>query len=374
MMRASLGEPRVSAGEGLLAAGDAGSAIRAFQQAVYLNPDSYEAHVGLARAFLSCGFDDNAIEHFRRAALLRPLSLAEAQDLADAIRARDQRRFKLRHATEVFGKRTLRFLGVGWEGANYVVREPDGSRSVVKLFHPAFVRLINFAGAGGIYRQPVASAAGDIRRMADGPAGGGHALYCARPIEIDKRIVAITYRYEYLIPIGWRCLQARSVRPALLATFCCTQAYLLRTFALTLSDAWASRQFMFTLDGRLRYVDYGTTIVPVDDFRCREDHWEVLVVIDILFSVFAPQHEALLIGASAAQAAGRTGVLGAETRRVPLARELLRHLESGKWEAFLDADFYRHLARNVCTDVGILPRLAGSAANLRRRVRQLGVA
>lgn len=368
------GPRAATAGEALLAAGDWGGAIRAFQQAIHLYPDSPSAQVGLARAFLGGGFTDNAIEHFRRAAQRGPLSTADAQAMASAIRARDRRQFELRHATEVCGRRALRFLGAGWEGANYVVRERDGSRSVIKLFHPAFVRLINVAGLGGICRRPVASAAGDIRRMANGPAGSGHALYRARPIEVDGRIVAITYRYEYLMSIGWRCLRTRSARLALLAAFCRTQAYLLGTFALCLSDAWASRQFMLNLDGQPRYIDYGTTIVPVNDFRCREDHWEVLAAIEILFSVFEPGREAVLIGLTAEQAAGRTGVLNAQARHLPAARDVLRYLESGKWEVFVDADFYRYLGKDAPVTVGFLPRLVGGAGLLRRRVQQLGVA
>lgn len=372
---ASFDGPRaVAAAEALLAAGDWDRAIRAFQQAIYLHPDSPSAQVGLARAFLSGGFTDNAIEHFRRAARLGPLSPADAQAMAGAIQARDRRQLDLRAATEVLGLRALRFLGAGWEGTNYVVRERDGSRSVIKLFHPAFIRLINFAGFGGICRQPVASAADDIRRMAHGPAGSGHALYRARPIEVDGQIMAVTYRYEYLMPIGWRCLRTRSTRLALLAAFCRTQAYLLGTFALSLSDAWASRQFMLNLDGQVRYVDYGTTIVPVNDFRCREDHWEVLAAIEILFSVFEPRREGLLIGLTAEQAAGHTGVLDAPARELPPAREMLRRLASGKWEAFLDADFYRYLGKDAPAAVGFLPRLAGGAGLLRQRVRQLGVA
>lgn len=367
--------PRVvAAGDALLAVGDWDGAIRAFQQVIHVHPDSQPAHAGLARAFLDGGFTDNAIEHFRRAARLGPLPPAHAHAMASAIRARDRRQRELRRASEVCGRRALRFLGAGWEGANYVVRERDGSRSVVKLFHPAFVRLINFDGLGGIYRRPVASAAGDMRRMAYGPAGSGHALYAARPIEIDGQIVAITYRYEYLMPIGWRCLRTRSARLALLAAFCRTQAYLLGTFALTLSDAWASRQFMLNLDGQLRYVDYGTTIVPVNDFRCREDHWEVLAAIEVLFSVFEPRREAVLIGLTAEQAAGRIGVLNAQARYLPPAREMLRHLESGKWEVFTDADFYRYLGKGAPVAVGFLSRLVGSAGLLRRRVQQLGVA
>lgn len=367
---AELSEPRqyLMAGQHSLRAGDHYGAARAFHQAAHLDPDLRAAYVGLARAFLEGGFTDNAIQHFGRAAHFGPLDAEDVRLFAKAMQCRDRHAWDLRHTKDVLGMPVLRYLGAGWEGANYLVRAPDGTRVVVKIFHPAFARLINYDGLGGIYRKPVVSARRDLRRLAARLDEGGHALYRFEPVEVDGWVVGIKYRYQYLLPIGWHGLKTQSMRRAMLAAFFRSQAYLLKTFALCLSDVWATRQFMLSMDGHPRYVDYGTTIIPVDDFRCREDHWEMMAAVELLFSVFEPEREALLSGMHAEQALRCAATLDPMVRRLRFVREILQRLEAGRWDAFLDADFYRYLGENLPPTAGFLPRLAGGANVLRQRV------
>ena len=366
---AALGESAqlVAQGQRALDAGDDFGAARAFQQAIYRNRNQRSAYTGLARAFLAGGFTDNAIQHFVRAAKLGALSAEDESQWAKAVALRERRGWDLRRARSVLGLPVVRFLGAGWEGANYVAREPSGARVVVKMFHPAFVRLINYEGVGGVYREPVPSAGRDLKRLAAGANERGHALYRFQPLEVDGEVVAVKYDYEYLLPISWRSLRTQSMRLAVLAGFLRTQAYLIRTFALCLSDAWVSRQFMLSVRGHPRYVDYGTTIIPLDDFRCREDRWELFAVIEILLSVFKPEREAMLSGAPLSQAIECVLTLGPGARRFRLVREMLQHLESGRWEMFLDADFYRHLGKDLPVTAGFLPRIAVGASALRHR-------
>lgn len=358
----------LAAGQDALAGDDAYAAARAFQQAIYLDPTLYPAYIGLARAFFAGGFIDNAIQHFARAARFGSVGADDQSLWAQAVHMRDARTAELKRARELLGMPVLRFLGAGWEGANYTVREPDGARVVVKAFHPAFVQLINYDGPGGVYREPVPSARRDFLRLAAGPDERDHALFRFRPIEVDGRIVAVKYRYQYLLPVGARCLRSHSMRLAVLAAFFRSQAYLLRRFALCLSDAWAMRQFMVNVHGQPYYVDYGTSIIPIDDFRCREDHWELLAAIELLCSVFEPEREAQLSGSRVGQAVRCAAALGAAARRLPCVRTMLRHLEAGKWDVFLDADFYRHLGDGLPTAAGVLPRIAGGASVLRHKV------
>lgn len=357
----------VARGQRALDAGDDFGAARAFQQAIHLNRNQRSAYIGLARVFLAGGFTDNAIQHFVRAAKLGALSADDESLWAKAVGLRDRRGWDLRQAKTVLGLPVVRFLGAGWEGANYVAREPSGARVVVKLFHPAFVRLINYDGIGGVYREPVPSAGRDLKRLAAGPDERDHALYRFQPLEVDGKIVAVKYGYEYLLPISWRSLRTQSMRLAVLAAFLRTQAYLLRTFALCLSDAWVSRQFMLNVQGHPRYVDYGTTIIPLDDFRCREDHWELFAVIEILLSVFEPEREAMLSGAPLGQAIECVLTLGPTARRFGLVREMLQHLQAGRWGMFVDADFYRYLGKDLPVTAGFLPRIAVGASALRHR-------
>lgn len=362
-------EHHLTSGQELLAEGDVDGATRAFQQAVHLDPTLGPAYSALGRAFLAGGFIDNAIQHFVRAARLGGLRPEDEPLLQKALRARDRRAWELLRARTVFGLPVLRFLGAGWEGANYLALDRDGARVVVKAFHQAFVRLINYEGLGGVFRKPVPSARHDLERLATLPEAGAWALHRVRPIEVGGRIAGVTYPYEYLLPLHDRCLGMRGMRLAIVSAFFRTQAYLLERFRLCLSDAWASRQFMLTLRGRPRYVDYGTTIIPIDDFRCREDHWEVLAAVELLYSVFEPRKEHLLNGVRLGQGIICAAALGAVARRHRFVRELLHQLERGRLEAFVDPAFYRHLARRLPAAAGIAPRLVAGAGALRGRLR-----
>lgn len=361
-------EHYLASGEQLIAQGDVDGATRAFQQAVHLDPAFGPAYSALARAFFQGGFIDNAIQHFARAARLGGLGPDDEPLLQKALRARHQRAWELRRARTVLGLPVLRFLGAGWEGASYLALGPDGARLVVKAFHPAFVRLINYDGLGGVYRKPVPSARRDLERLATLPEAGAFALYRIRPIESEGRIVGVTYPYEYLLPLPGRSLAVRRLRLAILGVFFRTQAYLLERFRLCLSDAWAARQFMLSLRGHPRYVDYGTTIIPVDDFRCQEDHWEVLAAVDLLYSVFEPGKEYLLSGVRVAQGIGYVTGLHPAAGRHRFVRELLSQLERGRLEAFVDPAFYRHLSRRLPVKAGLVPRMIAGASVLRRRL------
>lgn len=361
-------EHYLRSGQQLLAEGDVDGATRAIQQAVHLDPSLGPAYSALARAFLQGGFIDNAIQHFVRAARLGGLGPDDEPLLQKALRARHHRAWEMLRARTVLGLPVLRFLGAGWEGANYLALGKDGVRVVVKAFHPAFVRLINYDGLGGVYRKPVLSARHDLERLATLPDAGAWALHRVRPIEADGRIAGVTYPYEYLLPLHGRCLGMRGMRLAIMGTFFRTQAYLLERFRLCLSDAWATRQFMLSLNGRPRYVDYGTTIIPIDDFRCREDHWEVLAAVELLYSVFEPRKEPLLSGVRVGHGIGCVAALGAAARRHRFVRELLHQLERGRLEAFSDPAFYRHLGRRLPVKAGVAPRLIAGAGVLRRRI------
>ena len=69
------------------------------------------------------------------------------------------------------------------------------------------------------------------------------------------------------------------------------QAHLLQTAAALMSDLHP-KLFMLGASGRIRFIDYGASLLPGTDFRIAEDRLHVLALIRLLVQAFAPDEQA----------------------------------------------------------------------------------
>jgi hypothetical protein len=105
-------------------------------------------------------------------------------------------------------------------------------------------------------------------------------------VVVDGQLEAIYYPYRRLYVIGREPLGNPSLRLALVSAALSGQTHLIRNMGMLMSDLRAG-QFMLDGLGRVRYVDYGASILPITDFRVVEDRLHVVALVRLLVEVFA---------------------------------------------------------------------------------------
>lgn len=176
----------------------------------------------------------------------------------------------------------VRRLGEGQEGAVYAVRSPTGQILVAKLFHERIVREVNIGAFAGKQKRAVPPAAPRLRAYANGIRTLTEGLYPISLVENDSQLIGLLYPFEPLYQVRGVLLNLPVVRLAFLGAFCRAQAWLLSYLRLGITEP----QFMIAHDGTLRYIDYGPMLVPLDDFRCQEDHYLDLTLFRLLYGLF----------------------------------------------------------------------------------------
>jgi hypothetical protein len=177
----------------------------------------------------------------------------------------------------VHGFQILKPLGRGREGEVFRARR-DGHQYVLKVLHNPIPRL-----------QMAASLQAYSERVTAKEAG----FYPVKLIHGEETIVGLYYDYEplFIVPGNWYYRSDRLTRAllspdrlarALLSQYCLSQAYLLSRHSMAMQDG---AQYMLGRDGRFRYIDYGSTIVTVDDEWCRARGY---VVFSLLRALFEP--------------------------------------------------------------------------------------
>lgn len=176
----------------------------------------------------------------------------------------------------------VRKLGQGQEGAIYAVRSATGQLLVAKLFHERIVQEVNVGAFAGKRKRAVPPAAPRLRDYARGVQTVTEGLYPISLIENNSQLIGLLYSFEPLYQVRALLLKLPVVRLAFLGAFCRAQAWLLNHLRLGITEP----QFMIARDGTFRYIDYGPMLVPLDDFRCQEEHYLDLTLYRLLYGLF----------------------------------------------------------------------------------------
>ena len=328
--------------------------IRELVSYVHSNRHDYIPYIHLGKAFLSNGFVDNAIEAFNKSIYLNKKNPETKNYLLQAIKIKNDRTDKLLHLKKISVFTVEKFIGMGWEGAVYKVFDHKNNKYIIKLFHPPFVKLINYEGLGGIYHKTVRSRARELIKLSWIDDTRDNPIYTIDLLWKDSDIIGVKYQYQHLMMLDKRSIYKNHTGNFLLKNFFNIQAYLLRNKKSCLYDS-SVKNFMVSIDGDLHYVDYGTSIIPVDDFRCCEEHWETVALIKLLFAIFNPRNaNSLEMNGLEAIFRKKTGLIES-MEESKIVKEIVNLVDSGRFEFFLDYSFYQYLHHHISGSIRIMP-------------------
>jgi hypothetical protein len=324
------------------------AAIRCLRSSLYYDPSLRPAYSDLAALFLSLNMAGQAMHTIDIARNRFDLNGKET-GLHDLARSAHQAIHRTAAMQEtVLGFSVDTFLGAGWEGAVYRAIDSHKTKWIVKAFHPGEIKLINYEGMGGVLRNPLPSCQQDLESLETEAARESKidTIYPIKLIRIEGKIVGIKYPYEKLWEINQEIRRHPSIKLLSLVAFFKVQAFLIKTCRILLNDP--VNGFMITRDGRIRYIDYGRSIIPIDDFRCREDCLDALCFFRFLFHIIEPSREIKKIIQSVRYSAHTNkaclSVLLKESKRQPGLTPVLSDVSNDHLDVFHDSDFYETLA------------------------------
>jgi len=336
--------------------GDNEGAIGACQNAIYHDKNFTDAFLLMSKAFINRGYLDAAVAKLQKALSLDPNNSRAKSLLAEAVAARAKRNRDFVNTERIDEYTVLKYLGSGWEGAVYIARDIKGSKFVIKIYYPHYVQEINHDGLIRILRRPVESSRNHLinlsKNLRQNLQRDCDILYPIDILEIDGEIKGIFYKYEKLIKIKKRHLIYPDVVLGILSAFFRTQSYLIKNLRLCLSDA-SINQFMITRTGSFRFIDYGVSIVPIDDFRCLEEHWEIITLISFLYQLFNPEKLQSFDGSNFEVVLDKFDGLLPFSKQYYFLNEILEVIGSKKYSYFLDYRFYLRLAAKLPRRLGI---------------------
>lgn len=324
------------------------AAIRCLRSSLYYDPTLRPAYSDLAELFLSldmAGQAMNAINIARDRFGSNPKETG-LHDLA-------QNAYREVHHTAAMQETVLgfsvdKFLGAGWEGAVYLVRDSHKTKWIVKAFHPGEIKLINYEGIGGLLRNPLQNCQLDLELLEAEAARDSSIdiIYPFKLIKSERKIVGIKYPYEKLWEINAEISRHPSIKMLSLMAFFNVQSFLIKTCRLLLNDP--VNGFMIKRGGGIRYIDYGRSIIPIDDFRCREDYLDAICFFRFLFHIIKPSSAIKKIIQSLRYSTHtnkeRLSVLIKESKREPRLTPVLSDVSHDHLDVFHDSDFYETLA------------------------------
>lgn len=325
-------------------------AIGACQNALYVNKNLNDAMLLLADALVQLGYVDAAILYLQGVLAVEPQNNDAKLVLDRANSILSGRICQIISIKRIDRYSVIKYLGSGWEGAVYLTQDSLGDKFVVKLFHPHIAKEINGQGPVRTLRNPVArcrpilwSLSNCVKRTAKKNCD---TLYAIDFLNDGDAINGIVYRYEYLIGIQRRYLKYFDVPIGVVGAFLRTQAYLLQNMQCCLVDA-LPRQFMITRTGEFRLIDYGIAIVPIDDFRCMEEHWEIVSFIRLLDKLFNPKKKHLFFDTNINVLASNLNGLYETAQQHDWLNVTLATLDKRRYRDFLDYNFYLDLASKL---------------------------
>jgi hypothetical protein len=105
-------------------------------------------------------------------------------------------------------------------------------------------------------------------------------------------------------------------------------------------------QFMLNRKGELRFIDYGESINPVDDFRCLEDHWEILTLIKFLYQIYRPNLiKEITLNNFKVIGSNDNGLL--DYAYLPFIEKIISLIMQSEYSAFVKPSLYEELIYDV---------------------------
>jgi len=274
----------------------------------------------------------------------------------------------------------IKKLGVGCEGSVYLVAKAEGkTRCILKIFHEKSLDAVNNIHTAGFYSRDVGPSSEHLVRYSNANRERVAGMY---PIDLVQgsanNALGVTYPYEKLrhVPVAvFR--KYPNFHQALFTAFCRSQAFLLEKHGMGISDSAASN-FMISSRGEFRFIDYGVMLIPVDDFRAREEGYLAKAFIDTLLIPVGRQTEhqgTVPLGQPYCQC--DDSGLEEACKYSPWLSGIIEEVRGADAALFLDPEAYKKWAQLVSVDS------VGAAATLskiimpekykatRRRIRRL---
>jgi hypothetical protein len=352
-------------------------ATRHVQALIRSAPDRQEAYVVRGQCLLALGLLEEAERDFQWARRLGPADRAIDAQIAKTAMQLQIKREAWRARTRLHGFNVVEYLGVGWEGTVYRCTDATGRHYVVKQFHPHRIDKIN--KPIDWQRRPVPSFKSQIIRLGRALHGAPHPLFFAyQGLVSNGRLEALYYPYRRLYRIAREQLDDANLRLALVSAALSGQAHLLENMGMLMSDLRAG-QFMLDAMGRIRYVDYGASVLPATDFRIVEDRLHVLALIRMLVEVFAWEEwrdfdSPLVVEGEPARLqrhVDRSPGLQRCLREFPALEPLLGRGAVVDGSGFIDPGVYRRAAAALSAPRPIRVLGQSVARDLRRGVRRI---
>ncbi len=352
--------------------GDYDGAINVSNKVLNLHQDCIEALLLRGKAFWEKGYLGPSIRDFNIVLKLDSHNV-EARELLIKAEARKEELINsLKSRREVHGFRVLRYLGSGWEGAVYLVCDDHGKKQIVKSFYDYRVEKLN-SETIGMYRKPVAGSKNDLLRLsACSIAHHSDTIYPITLLKQGEDIIGVLYEYEKLINISRRYLDYPGVRLFLMRAFLETQGYLLRNLELVMVDA-SIDQFMISRDGRLKFVDYGGSINPINDFRCQEEHWEIVTLIKLLYQLFKPEKRHCFKSSNFSIVCDLELGLADLVDSYPFIGEIIDKIAKSDFDPFVDFRFYEKIAESLPNKLNAITVLKINSHQLASHLKRLAL-
>ena len=339
----------------LLKQGDLEGAIGACENAIHVDPKFLAARELKSNALLEMGYLDEAISNLQRIVLMDSGNANARTLYEEAIATRKARNEQFLKRKSIEDYTVLKCLGIGWEGSVYLATK-SGKKHIVKMFHPQTVRKIGDPGPFRMGRKPVERCRSVLNGLSAHLLRQGKldTLYAFSLMEKDGSVQGLVYEYEPLMRIKRRYLSLSGVVDGIVGAFFRTQQYLLSALNFCLADTKLAN-FMITKSGRFRYIDYGVAFLPINDFRCMEDHSQTRPIIRLMYQIFRPGEQHVFNGRDFDVVLDPKHGLTTVPEKYAFAKKILSRIEAGDHDAFLNPEFYRSLADQQPVKIDRMP-------------------
>jgi len=280
----------------------------------------------------------DAIAEFQTAKRLNPETQNIDEHLATTNADLKKRTEYYKGIKKIFGLKVVKYLGAGWEGAVYLCKTTTRDRLVVKKFHPHRIKTIN----NGIkfYAEPLEAARGDMAKLSKVlTEKKSDVFYPFKLLSPNEQTEGLFYEYEKLHYTHKKRACLTSFQPAILYSFFTAQMYLLKNTQLIMSDIKVS-QFMVNRHGCFKYIDYGETIIPTNDFRTQKEYWHIVGLIQFLYQIFTPEKECKFNGVNFDIILHPEAGLLSAKEKFPSLSPIFEAIEKKDLSSFLDWSLY----------------------------------
>jgi hypothetical protein len=326
----------------LLTEGRLEEAVAACDRVLALDPDSVGAELTKSEALLRLGYCEQAIEGSVRILRMQKDNTHARCLFERGVAARRGRNANLAAITSIDGSPVARCLGIGREGAVYLIRQPGGRMRVAKIFHPHIVR-----GPAQGWQDALTSVSAHLKSQSQQAVD---TLYPFDVLKIEGAVRGVFYEHEHLTPIRARHLMLPDVGRAIMSAFFRTQAYLCAHLGTCLTDAHLAN-FMMTGNGSLRFIDYGK-----ESFKRsagpRDELHELFALIRLACQLFQGIRLRPDAGCRIELALAQIDALRSLAARHEWLRTVMSSVDARTYSDFFDAGYYARLSAQLPRRIG----------------------